>query len=69
MKALLQFSERFGHMLSRALLTVLYFGVLGPFATIYRLVADPLRLKRPKSGNWTAWVAANDDLAAARRQD
>ena len=69
MNALLQFSERFGNMLSRTFLTLLYFLVLGPFAVVYRLVADPLRLRRPKDGNFVAWDSANDTLAAARRQD
>ncbi len=69
MKALLQFSERFGNMLSRTLLTVLYFVVLGPFAIVYRLFADPLHLRPRKDGNWTAWESTNDTLAAARRQD
>lgn len=68
-KALLEFSERFGSMLSRILLTVLYFGVLGPFAVVYRLVADPLHLRRRKHGNWTAWKTKNDTLTLARRQD
>lgn len=66
---LLRFSERFGSMLSRVLLTVLYFGVLGPFAILYRLVADPLHLRRRKKGNWTAWTTSNDTLRLARRQD
>jgi len=69
MKALIEFSERFGSMLSRVLLTVLYFGVLGPFAVLYRLAADPLHLRRRPKGNWTTWQATNETLAAARRQD
>lgn len=69
MKALLQFSERFGNMLSRTLLTLLYFLVLGPFAIVYRVVADPLHLRRQKRGNWTPWLATNETLEAARRQD
>lgn len=69
MRALLAFSERFGSMLSRIFLTLLYFLVLGPFALVYQLAADPLRLKRPKDGNWAAWQADNETLAAARRQD
>lgn len=69
MKALLQFSERFGTMLSRTLLTVLYFLVMGPFAILYRMVADPLHIRRQKAGNWTTWESANDNLEAARRQD
>lgn len=68
MKPLLQFFERFGHMLSRALLTVLYFVLLGPFAILYQLFADPLHLKKRPS-NWDTWVEDNSTLAAARRQD
>ena len=69
MKAFLHLSERFGNMLSRIFLTLLYFLVLGPFALVYRLVADPLRIGRPKDGNWWAWVSDNETLEAARRQD
>ena len=69
MKALVEFTERFGNMLSRALLTVLYFGVLGPFAIFYRFLADPLHLRRQPAGNWVKWVEHNDTLQAARRQD
>lgn len=65
----LHFSERFGNLLSRALLTLMYFVLLGPFAILYRLVADPLHLRRQRAGNWTAWTSANDTLAAARKQD
>jgi hypothetical protein len=69
MQAFLQFSERFGTMLSRVFLTLLYFLVLGPFAIVYRLVADPLRLRRPTNGNWAEWDARNETVHAARRQD
>ncbi|MEL6713812.1 MAG: hypothetical protein AAFZ87_02755 [Planctomycetota bacterium] len=70
MKALLEFSERFGSMLSRLLLSALYYLVLGPVALVYQRVRDPLRLKRPKSGsNWSPWRQANDSLPLARRQD
>ena len=69
MKALIEFTERFGSMLSRVLLFVLYFGLLGPFAIFYRLFADPLHLARRPSGNWSAWQASNETLAAARKQD
>ena len=69
MKAFLQLSERFGNMLSRALLSVLYFVLLGPFALVYRAFADPLHLRRRKQGNWTGWTGENDTLPAARKQD
>ena len=69
MRALIQFTERFGSMLSRTLLTLLYFLVLGPFAVLYRLFADPLHLRRRPRGNWTAWEDTNSSVRAARRQD
>jgi len=69
MKAFLHLSERFGNMLSRTLLSILYYGVLGPFAVLYQLVADPLHLRRRRAGNWTPWEGRNDTLAAARKQD
>ena len=69
MQALMQFTERFGNMISRTFLMVLYFVVLGPFAIVYRVVADPLHIGRRKNGNWTTWEARNETLAAARRQD
>ena len=69
LRALLQFSERFGNMLSRVFLTLLYFLVLGPFAIFYRLVADPLRISRPTGGNWWDWDARNETVRAARKQD
>jgi hypothetical protein len=68
-KAFLKLSERFGNMLSRTLLTVLYLVLLGPFALLYRLAADPLHLRRRRKGNWTPWTTRNDSLSTARRQD
>lgn len=69
LKALLTFSERFGQLLSRILLTVLYFCLLGPVALVYQRLADPLHLKRRPSGNWTAWEDRGSRLQSARRQD
>lgn len=69
MKALIEFTERFGTMLSRIFLTLIYYLVLGPFALLYRLAADPLHIARRKDGNWSGWVEDNENLSAARRQD
>ena len=69
MQAILAFSERFGSMLSRIFLTLLYYLVLGPFAVFYRLLCDPLHIRRRNNGNWSAWIARNETLTAARRQD
>ncbi|MEM1451329.1 MAG: hypothetical protein AAF957_23900 [Planctomycetota bacterium] len=69
MQSLVRFTERFGSMLSRLLLTVLYYLVLGPFALVYQRVVDPLHLKPQREGNWSIWTGTNDTLPAARRQD
>ena len=71
MESLQRFTHRFGTLLSGGLLTALYFLLLGPFAILYRLGADPLHRRRPRAGagNWSAWTGTNDTLAAARRQD
>jgi hypothetical protein len=69
MKSLLEYSERFGSMVSRIFLTLLYYLVLGPFALLYQLFADPLHIKRRPQGNWSTWVATNETVARARRQD
>ena len=69
MKTFVEFTERFGNMMSRTFLTVLYYVVLGPFAVVYKLFADPLRIRRPKQGNWVDWQANNETLKAARKQD
>ncbi len=71
MESLQRFTHRFGTLLSRCLLTVLYFVLLGPFALLYRLGTDPLRRRRPRpgAGNWSTWTGTNDTLSAARRQD
>ena len=68
MQGLILFTERIGNMMSRLLLTVLYYLVLGPFAIFYKLVADPLHLRQRKS-NWVAWDRTQNDLRSARKQD
>ena len=69
MKGFIQFTERFGNLLSRTLLTFLYFCVLGPFALLYQLVADPLRLRQKNQGQWVSWERPDASLNAARKQD
>ena len=71
------FLERFGQMMSRLVLTLVYFLVLGPFALVYRVVADPLHRRRPRAKdsahtvatNWTTWDRPEENLGRARRQD
>ncbi|MEZ6004611.1 MAG: hypothetical protein R3F17_05445 [Planctomycetota bacterium] len=69
MKPLLEFSERFGELLSRMLLTALYFLVLGPFALVYQRFADPLHLRKASQGHWLTWERPPASLRTARKQD
>ena len=62
-------SEPIGAFISRILLTVLYYVLLGPVALIYQRCADPLHLRRRPTGNWTAWEDHGTGLKSARRQD
>jgi len=65
---LLQFSERFGHMLSRLLLTILYFLFVTPAGIIITLFGDPLKMKRPCNSNWQKVDVDMGDKKRARSQ-
>lgn len=46
-------SEILGYVMSRVILTLLYFVILTPLALLYRLFnKDPLQLKRKQSGSY-----------------
>ncbi|MBM4015192.1 MAG: hypothetical protein FJ293_09565 [Planctomycetes bacterium] len=64
-----RFTERFGHLMSRVILTVLYLVLVGPAGLILSLFCDPLRIKRWKGSAWNGWNRTNDTLELARRQD
>jgi len=64
-----RFSERFGHLMSRILLTVLYVVLVAPAGLLLAAFGDPLRIKRWRGSSWVAWTQDNDSLARARRQD
>ena len=58
-----------GKIQSRVVFSLLYIVLLGPVATVLRLVADPLRHRHPATSNWQERAAATDDpWVAARRQ-
>jgi len=59
-------ATRIGHFQSRLILVVLYFVVVGPLATIVRLVGDPLGVKRGGS-TWTTRERIVS-MVSARRQ-
>lgn len=64
----MQFLERFGHMMSRIILSALYFVLVTPLGVVYRLFLDPLNIRSTKHQPWRRWPAENEDLAQARRQ-
>jgi hypothetical protein len=64
-----RFTERFGHLMSRIVLTVLYVALVAPAGLVLALLADPLRIKRWRGSSWSPWTQDNDSLARARRQD
>ena len=64
-----RFTERFGHMMSRIILTLLYAVLVAPAAFVFALVCDPLRIRKWRGTSWDDWTQDNDSLARARRQD
>jgi len=65
--------KAFGHALAaiqaRILLFLFYFVILGPFALVMRVFADPLRLRRDGSTHWLERATAKEDFTGlARRQ-
>ncbi len=49
----LWFSEKIGAVQSRVILGVFYFTIFLPVGLIYRLIADPLKIKEPSiDTNW-----------------
>lgn len=66
---ILAFLERFGNVVGRFLLTIVYIVAVAPVAIIYRSVADSLMTKRTPESTFVPWQSINDTLEDARRQD
>jgi hypothetical protein len=65
---LLHFSERFGHMLSRLLLTLLYFLFVTPAGIFITLFGDPLKIRHSRNSNWQESKENMSDKKRARSQ-
>lgn len=65
----LVFLERFGNVVGRLLLTVVYVVAVAPVAIFYRAFADSLMTRRPPASTFRDWTQVNETLADARRQD
>lgn len=64
----LRFFERFGHMMSRVILSLLYLVLVAPAGIVYVLFLDPLRIRRRPASNWVPYKTSNTSIEAARRQ-
>lgn len=65
----LAFLERFGNVVGRVLLTVVYIVAVAPVAVFYRMFADVLLSKRRPATTYRPWDSINETLEDARRQD
>ncbi|MFN0207005.1 MAG: hypothetical protein ACKVS6_11950 [Planctomycetota bacterium] len=65
---MMRFLERFGHMMSRIILSVLYIILVAPPGIVYALFLDPLRIKKRPVSNWVPYHTNNTTIEAARRQ-
>ncbi|MDG2150230.1 MAG: hypothetical protein P8N09_11980, partial [Planctomycetota bacterium] len=54
-----KFLERFGNVVGRFLLTVVYFVAVAPVALIYRTVSDVLMTKSTPSSTYRDWDSIN----------
>jgi hypothetical protein len=68
-KPVMHFLERFGNVVGRVLMTVIYFVVVTPVALGYRLFADALLMRRPPASTFRDWTGINETVEDARRQD
>ncbi len=60
--------RRVGDFQARLLFGVLYFTVVAPFGLAVRILADPLRVRRPHRSNWTSGKPWSEGIDALRRQ-
>ena len=67
-RPVIRFLEAFGNVVSRIVLTVLFFVLLTIPAVIVRLFQDPLGLRRRPGSNFLPKRDVNPDLAHARKQ-
>lgn len=63
------FLERFGNVVGRLVLSLVYFVAVAPVALIYKLFGDALMIKTKPSSSYRDWESVNDTLEDARRQD
>jgi hypothetical protein len=66
---ILSFLDRFGNVVGRFILTIVYIVAVAPVAIIYSAVADALMTKKTPESTFVPWQSINETLEDARRQD
>ena len=65
----LHFLERFGNVIGRTMMTLIYFVVVAPVAVVYRFFTDALLIRKQPASTYRDWASINETLEDARRQD
>ena len=65
---LLKLAKRIGHVQAWIILTLFYLVLLAPLAVVFRLCADPLRLRKTTTPLWVGRTAPRDRWTWARGQ-
>jgi hypothetical protein len=68
-KPVLHFLERFGDVVGRTLMTVIYFVAVMPVAIFYRMLTDELMIRKAPKSTFRDWSQVNETLDDARKQD
>jgi hypothetical protein len=68
-KPVLAFLERFGNVVGRTLMTVIYFVAVMPVAIFYRMLTDALMIRKQPTSTFVDWSQVNETVDDARKQD
>ena len=68
-KPVLAFLERFGYVVGRTILTLVYIVAVTPVAVFYKLFTDALLIRRAPASTYQDWASVNETLDDAQRQD
>ena len=63
------FLERFGNVVGRLMMTLIYVVVVAPVAIVYRFLTDTLLIRKAPASTYRDWASINETLEDARRQD
>lgn len=67
-KKWLPIAQSIGNFQAQVILTIFYFVILSPLGILYRIFADPFRLRNKLVTNFEKWVHDKETLEQARKQ-